>query len=134
VVLAGTCPVFDATMTKDSIADYKYKGYTLNGTGAPIFRYGYRNAELIDQILPADQGKGLTRTIKISGEGVSSLYFRAAQGKNIMLTRNGLYTVDNGRYFVQLPQAAEARIADYMGKQVLLVRPSNGEVNYQIIW
>ena len=134
VVLAGTCPVFDATISKDSIADYKYKGYTLNGTGAPVFRYGYRNADLIDQILPAEQGKGLNRKIKISGEGVSSLQFRAAQGKNIMMIRNGLYTVDNGRYFVQLPQTAEARISDYMGQQVLLLRSLNGEVNYQIIW
>jgi hypothetical protein len=134
VVLAGTCPVYDATSSRDSIADYKYKGYTITGTGAPVFKYEYRNVSITDQILPAEMGKGLSRTMKVSGDGINGLQFRAAQGKTITMIRKDLYSVDSGRYFVQLSQTADARIADYMGQQVLLLNASSAELNYQIIW
>jgi hypothetical protein len=134
VILAGTCPVYDATSSRDSIADYKYKGYTITGTGAPVFKYEYRNVSITDQILPAEMGKGLSRTMKVSGDGINGLQFRAAQGKTITMIRKDLYSVESGRYFVQLFQTADARIADYMGQKVLLLNASNAELNYQIIW
>jgi hypothetical protein len=134
VVLPGTCPVFNATNSKDSIADYKYKGYTLNGTGSPVFKYVYRNINIVDQILPADQGTGLNRNIKFSGEGVNSLQIRAAQGKKIAMIRKGVYGVDDGRYFIRVAENSDARIVAYKDQQLLVLNPANDVVNYQIIW
>jgi hypothetical protein len=47
--------------------------------------------------------------------------------------KNGLYNVDEGRYFVQLPPGTDARVENYLNQKVLVVNAS-GTANYQIIW
>lgn len=133
VLLAGNAPVYDKTLKKDSIADYQYKGYTLNGNGQPAFKYGYKNLSITDEPVPAEQGRGIKRTLSISGEGREKTMFRIAQGKSITPVGGGLYNIGNGSYFVQISPALFPRIETYLDQQVLLL-PGSESILYTIIW
>ena len=131
-VLAGHCPVFDASLIKDSVADYKYRGYTLSTTGAPQFTYTYRGIGIIDEIVPSDQGRGLTRTLTLDGAGHDQLELRIAEASKINMVRSGLYNIDDGSYFVEV-KGGTPRVENDEDRQVLLMKGAHS-VTYQIIW
>jgi hypothetical protein len=133
IVLAGNCPVIDANASKDSITDYKYKGYTLTSNGTPVYNYEYRTVKITDEIVPSEQSKGLSRTLKFTGDDKEKIRIRLAMAGKINLVRNGLYSLDEGRYFIEVEKGLNPVIENYMGNQVLLVNAS-GSVNYQMIW
>lgn len=132
IVLAGTCPVYDKTLAKDSLADYQYKGYTLSA-GLPIFSYAYKELMVKDQVQPADNGRGLKRSITITGEGKEKAMVRIAQANEITPLGNGLYSIGNQAYFVQLAADIYPKIETYLGQKVLLL-PGSEPVQYQLIW
>jgi len=131
-VLAGSCPVFDETLVKDSVADYIYRGYTLSATGAPQFKYTYRGLEIVDMIVPGDQRRGFMRTITVAGNGHDKLRLRIVEAASISLVRSGLYSVDDGAYFIEV-KGGTPSMEKYQGRQVLLMNGSHS-VTYQIIW
>lgn len=131
-VLAGHCPVFDASLVKDSVADYKYRGYTLSATGAPQFTYAYRGIGIIDEMVPSDHGRGLTRTLTLDGAGYDQLELRIAEASKINMVRSGLFNIDNGSYFVEV-KGGTPRIENDRDQQVLLMKGAHS-VTYQIIW
>ena len=133
VLLAGNAPVYDKTLKKDSVTDYQYKGYTLNASGQPTFSYQYKNLRITDMPAPAEQGRGLKRTLAIIGEGREKVMFRIAQGKSITPVGDGLYNIGNGSYFVQISQGLFPRIETYLDQQVLLL-PGNESIQFSIIW
>jgi hypothetical protein len=133
VVLAGNCPVFDKSLKKDSITDYQYKGYTLTASNQPVFTYQYKNLRITDALVPAEQGRGLKRTLIINGDGREKVMFRIAQGKNITPIGGGLYNISNGAYFIQISPALFPRIENYLDQQVLVL-PGQESIQYNIIW
>jgi hypothetical protein len=133
VVLAGNCPVFDKSLKKDSITDYQYKGYTLTASNQPVFSYQYKNLRITDALVPAEQGRGLKRTLIINGDGREKVMFRIAQGKNITPIGGGLYNISNGAYFIQISPALFPRIENYLDQQVLVL-PGQEFIQYNIIW
>ena len=133
VVLAGNCPVYDKSLKKDSITDYSYKGYTLTSTNQPVFSYQYKNLRITDAPAPAEQGRGLKRTLMISGEGREKVMFRITQGKSITPIGGGLYNISNGAYYVQISPALFPRIETYLDQQVLVL-PGQESIQYNIIW
>lgn len=130
IVLAGNCPVYDKTSTKDSIADYQYKGYTLS-SGLPTFAYSYKTLSIKDRIQP--EGKGLKRSISVSGEGKEKTMIRIAQASSITPLGKGLYSIGNQAYFVQLAPDIYPKIENFLGQQVLLL-PAGETIQYQLIW
>jgi len=130
IVLAGNCPIYEKPLTKDSIADYQYKGYTLKA-GLPTFAYTYKALSIKDRIQP--EGKGLKRSITVSGEGKEKAMIRIAQGSSITPLGKGLYSISNQSYFVQLAPGLYPKIEGYLGQQVLLL-PAGETIEYQLIW
>jgi hypothetical protein len=130
IVLAGNCPIYEKTTTKDSIADYQYKGYALKA-GLPTFSYTYKALSIKDLIQP--EGKGLKRSITVSGEGKEKTMIRVAQGSSITPLGKGLYSIGKQAYFVQLAPGLYPKIENYLGQQVLLL-PAGETVQYQLIW
>lgn len=130
IVLAGNCPIYEKTTTKDSIADYQYKGYTLK-TGLPTFAYTYKALSIKDKIQP--EGKGLKRSISVTGEGKEKTMIRIAQGSSITPLGNGLYSIGNQAYFVQIAAGQYPKIEGFLGQQVLLL-PAGETIEYQLIW
>lgn len=130
IVLAGNCPIYEKTSTKDSIIDYQYKGYTLSA-GIPTFSYTYKTFSIKDKIQP--EGKGLKRSIIVSGEGKEKTMIRIAQGSSITPLGKGLYSIGNQAYFVQVSADLFPKIESYLGQQVLLL-PGGEAIQYQLIW
>jgi hypothetical protein len=130
IVLAGNCPIYEKPLTKDSIADYQYKGYTLKA-GLPTFAYTYKALSIKDRIQP--EGKGLKRSITVSGEGKEKTMIRIAQGSSITPLGKGLYIIGNQAYFVQLAAGQYPKIEGFLGQQVLLL-PAGETIEYQLIW
>ena len=130
IVLAGNCPIYEKTTTKDSIVDYQYKGYTLSA-GLPTFSYTYKTLSIKDKIQP--EGKGLKRSIIVTGEGKEKTMIRIAQGSSITPLGKGLYSIGNQAYFVQIAEGLVPKIEGYLGQQVLLL-PAGETIQYQLIW
>jgi hypothetical protein len=130
IVLAGNCPIYEKTTPKDSITDYQYKGYTLSA-GVPTFSYTYKTLSIKDKIQP--EGKGLKRSITVSGEGKEKTMIRIAQGSSITPLGKGLYSISNQSYFVQIPADLFPKIENFLGQQVLLL-PAAEAIQYQLIW
>jgi hypothetical protein len=133
IVLAGNCPIYDKTNVIDSISGYQYKGYTLTESRLPVYSYAYKELFIKDMISPFEQGRGLNRTISLTGKGIEDAMIRIAQAKTITLVGKGLYAIDNQSYYVQVSPALFPKIETYNNQQVLLL-PASKEITYQIIW
>ncbi len=133
ITLAGTCPIFEKNNSTDSITGYKYKGYNLDQQRYPTFSYEYKNVKIEDKISPFENGKGLNRIIYAEGDGKKDLMLRIAQGKSIKLIGNGLYSIDDQSYFIQVNAAENPLIETHNGQQVLL-GSAQKKLSYQLIW
>ncbi len=132
ITLAGNCPVYEPTITKDSITAYTYKGYTLDQSSLPTFKYEYKQQKITDQLRVDNNRKGLNRTITIEG-AIQNTFIRIAQDPSIKPMGNGLYVVGDHRYFISVDPSIITSIENYLGQQVLLV-PASSKINYSIIW
>jgi hypothetical protein len=133
IVLAGNCPIYDKSNAIDSISGYQYKGYTLTESRLPVYSYAYKEMFIKDMISPFEQGRGLNRTISLTGKGIEDAMIRIAQAKTIALVGKGLYAIDNQSYYIQVSPALFPKIETYNNQQVLLL-PASKEITYQIIW
>lgn len=131
--LAGNCPIYEKNATKDSIADYQYKGYELSSKGYPTFHYGYKKLSIEDQITPNESGKGLTRTINVTGEGKEKTFVRIAQGSSITPLGNGIYAVGDQQYFIQLAPGVFPNIETFLDQRVLILSAKE-KIQFQLIW
>jgi hypothetical protein len=133
IVLAGNCPIYDKSNAIDSISGYQYKGYTLTESRLPVYSYAYKEMFIKDMISPFEQGRGLNRTISLTGKGIEDAMIRIAQAKTITPVAKGLYAIDNQSYYIQVSPALFPKIETYNNQQVLLL-PASKEITYQIIW
>ena len=133
ITLPGICPIFESNNITDSIAKYKYKGYTLTENRYPVFAYEYNNLKVEDKISPIENGKGINRTINVDGDEKNNLMLRIAQGKSIKAMGNGLYSIDDQNYFVQTTSGETPTIEIHNGQQVLLISAKQ-KLSYQLIW
>ncbi|MFN5421657.1 MAG: family 16 glycoside hydrolase [bacterium] len=132
IVLSGSCPVYDNTLSIDTVADYQYKGYTLSSTGKPTFNYEYRKYKVQDELTPTE--KGIKRTLYIkSDDNKDALKIRVAQAQSITPLGDGLYVIGQQSYYVELPKGVQPSIETYQGQKILFV-PVKDKLEYQLIW
>jgi len=105
----------------------------LTASNQPVFAYQYKTLRITDAPAPAEQGRGLKRSLMISGDGKEKVMFRIAQGKSITPIGGGLYNISNGAYYVQISPALFPKIETYQDQQVLLL-PGQDSIQYNIIW
>jgi hypothetical protein len=132
ITLTGNCPVYEPTLTKDSVTAYHYKGYTLDTKGLPTFNYTYHQLKINDKIEALENGNGLKRTLSIEGDKKNTT-IRIAQGTSIKSLSNGIYVVGDHQYFISIDPTAKVMIEQYLGQQVLLI-PATNNITYSIIW
>ncbi len=133
-VLASTNASWSDSLV--TAANYRMRGYDMDGAGFPIFKYTIFGAEVEDRTHPEDNGKRLTRNLKVSGTS-QNLYCRVAEGKDIVAQADGLYVVDSKSYYVKINNAAGARpmVRTVNSRQELLLPVATGsQVSYSIIW
>lgn len=132
ITLAGNCPVYEPTLSKDSVTAYQYKGYSLDTKGLPTFNYAYHQLKITDKIQALENGNGLKRTINIDGDKQNTT-IRIAQASSIKSMGNGLFIAGDHQYFISIDPSMNAKVENYHGQQVLIV-PASASIAYTIIW
>src|SRR5687768_14296804 len=125
----------DAAWIPDSVMNgYQPKGYRLDKTDQPSFRYLLDGAQVEDQIRVLPDGIGLSREITLSG-AAGSYYVRLAEGTRIDDAGNGLYLVDDKSYYIRVDDAGGARpaVRTANGRSEVVV-PLQQKLRYSILF
>lgn len=118
---------------------FRPKGYDMDPSGRPVFKYIMKGLEVQDYLFPEEEGKILTREIKINGgQKQANLFCRIAEGNDITTLPDGTYSIDNKAFYVKIGDTAGAKpLIRNTGNRKELVVPMDGKSNhvkYSIIW
>ncbi len=111
---------------------YKPKGYVLDNSGQPTFRYMVYGAMVNDVSTVIDGGQGISRQITLQNQ-VDGLFVHLVTASNIESLGNGLYTVDDKSYYIRIDDGAKPILRDAGGKQELII-PIKQKLTYSIIF
>ncbi|AUD04647.1 family 16 glycoside hydrolase [Spirosoma pollinicola] len=114
-------------------SSYRPKGYVLDESDRPTFRYQSYGSSIEDKVRVLPEGKGIQREVTVANPA-GDLYARLISGTSITPMENGMYLVD-GQEYVRLDDLAGAKptIRDANGRQELIV-PVKGKVIYSILF
>lgn len=120
-------------VTDTTGSGYRPKGYKLDTSDRPTFRYQSYGSAIDDKIRVLESGQGIQREVVVSNPA-SDLYARLASGSLISLLENGLYLVD-GQSYVRLDDLGGAKptLREANGQQELIV-PVKGKLTYSILF
>jgi hypothetical protein len=113
--------------------DFKTKGYVLDKEGNPSFKSIYKNIEITDQISILPEGKGVQHHVQVRENANPSLYYKLAEGKSIQLLKDGSYTIDDKKYYLEVKSSSKPIIRSRNGSQELIVKVSES-MSYVVIW
>lgn len=115
--------------------EYRGKGYQIDeSTGRPTFKYIYEGMEAEDKIYPDDNNRILTHEVVLKNNGTKpGLYYKLAEGDDIIKMANGTYVVDQ-QYYIKPIMTTKPFIRDRSGKKELVVAVDGSAITYSIIW
>jgi hypothetical protein len=108
----------------DSV-NYKFKGYKVDKSGRPAFKYLIDNLVVEDKILPLDSKDGLSRTFTISGtENQKDMYLLIAEGGDIRKSAKNTYTITGKDFTIRIDDTSKLKpvIRESKGRKELLVQ------------
>lgn len=110
------------------------KGYILDGSDRPTFRYQIYNTMVNDVTRVLPDNHGISREISIQN-AVPGLYMRLAEGNNIEKLSEGLYVVDDKSYYLQINGGAGEKsvIRDAGGHKEIII-PIENKLSYSILF
>lgn len=112
--------------------EYRGKGYELDESGRPVFKYSYQGIEIEDKIYP-DNGS-ITHQVTLTNRGSKTgLYYKVAEGKSIQQIPNGMFAIDDKSYYIRLDKGVIPQIRQ-LGEMQELIIPVEGSFSYTIIW
>jgi hypothetical protein len=113
---------------------YRPKGYVLDGSDRPTFRYQIYNALVNDRTRVMDNNQGLQREITIDNP-VANLYLRLADADKIENPSEGLYLINDKSYYLRIDDAGGAKpiVRDSNGRKQLLL-PIQNKISYSILF
>lgn len=112
--------------------EVNYKGYSLDESGRPVFRYEVSGADFEDAYSPSSDDTGLVRLLTTDTE--STFYVRLAVGDLIEEISESYYRID-GNHYLKILNDASPVIRDSKEKQELLLETNaQNQVKYAIIW
>jgi hypothetical protein len=112
---------------------YRFRGYDLDATNRPTFRYDWNNVTFEDQLRPDAENKYLLRTIRAAGQPAVAFTALLAEGEAIESQPNGTYLVD-GTYYVRVTEGGTASVQNAAGGKKRLVAESKGGLTYALIF
>lgn len=122
------------TSENDPVSGYKPIGYSIDTEGYPVFRHilTKTGVEVQDQVRVIS-GESLKRTITFSNAGAAGNYIvRLATGKNIEKVDDGVWVIDDKKYYIQTK--ANAGVETSQGISVLYAVPAGDQVEWQVHW
>jgi len=125
----------DAVWSADTAGTgYRPKGYVLDDSDRPSFRYQIYNTMVNDvtRVLPDNQG--IRRVISLQNPA-ADLYMRLAEANTIETVSDGLYLLNDKSYYIRIDDAGSSKpvIRDANGHKELIV-PVQNKVTYSILF
>ena len=109
-----------------------YKGYSIDKSGRPTFRYEVSGAEFEDAYSPSSDGTGLVRSLTTDADG--TFYARVAVG-DFMEEVSESYFVIDGNHYLKMMEDVTPVIRESNGRREMLLEvTSEKQVKYAIIW
>jgi Domain of Unknown Function (DUF1080) len=141
VNLAGRCPIALVSDKNDTLPDtlnpHKdliLKGYTLDEARYPTFKFTYEGVIFTEKFENTDLsrdnregGKSLERIIKATNNSGKKLLYRLAEGELIADLGNGLYAIDNQKYYLKIAPSLKPFIRENKGKKEVVVEKTEKE-------
>ncbi len=118
--------------------EFRGKGYIIEENSArPIFKYIYNGTNVEDKIYPEEDGKILTREIKITAtQALNNFYYKIAEGKTITDLTNGEYAIDDKNFYIKILSNQKPFIRELNGTKELVIAVESNQpvIKYSIIW
>ena len=113
---------------------YQPKGYVLDGSDRPTFRYRIYNTMVNDISRVMDSSQGIHREISIENP-VANLYLRLAEADIIEMLSEGLYLINDKSYYLRIDDAGDAKpvIRNSNGHKELII-PVQKKISYSILF
>lgn len=113
---------------------YRPKGYVLDESDLPTFRYSSYGSNVDDKIRVLDKGQGIHRDVTIQNP-TANLYARLASGTTIKTMENGMYLIDDQAYLrINDTGGAVPVVRSGNGGQELVVPVKGGKLSYSILF
>ncbi|WP_229311044.1 family 16 glycoside hydrolase [Larkinella soli] len=113
---------------------FRPKGYMLDESDRPTFRYGVYGAAVEDAIRVLENGQGVRRDISVQNPS-GDLFARLAEGSTIETLPNGMYAVDGKSYYLRVDDAGGAKPSvRSVGSRQELIVPVRGKLSYSILF
>ena len=127
-------PASKAAWPKDTAGShFRPRGYTLDKSGVPTFRYEAFGTTVSDTLRVLEQGHGFRRSLSLQNPA-DSLYVRLAVG-DIAEQKAGLYTVDDQSYYLRIDDAGGATpVIRTVGDTQELVVPVRNKLTYSLLF
>ncbi len=114
-------------------SNFRPRGYTLDKSGAPTFRYEAFGTTVSDTLRVLEQGHGFQRSLSVKNSA-DSLYVRLATG-SITEQKAGLYTVDDQSYYLRIDDADGATpMVRMAGDTQELLVPVRNKLTYSLLF
>jgi Domain of Unknown Function (DUF1080) len=130
----GRCPIALVLDKNDALPDTLdpqkeliLKGYTLDETRHPTFKFTYNGVNFTENFQNTEGGKNFQRLIKATNNSNKKLLYRLAEGELISDLGNGLYAIDNQKFYLQIDPDSKPFIRDNKGKKELVVEKNEKE-------
>lgn len=113
---------------------YHPKGYLLDESDRPTFRYVSYGSQVDDKVRVLDKGQGVRRDVTIQNP-TANLYARLASGTTIQVMENGMYIVD-GQVYLRVDDSGGAApvVRPVNGGQELIMPVKGGKLSYSILF
>jgi hypothetical protein len=116
-------------------ANYRFKGYDLNASNQPTFRYNVYGANVEDETRPDASGKYLIREVRLAGSTPPpSLGYLLATAKNIEALPDNLYAINDKEYYIKVLEGRAIMIQPSANNKAQLIVPATGKVKYALMW
>jgi hypothetical protein len=124
-----------AAWVKDTIGTgYRPKGYVLDDSDRPTFRYLLYGSAVTDAIRVMDNGHGVHREITVT-QPAADLYAKLAEGREIEALPNDMYLIDGRSYYLRLEDTGGAKpVVRDAGSGKELIIPVKGTLRYAILF
>jgi hypothetical protein len=125
--------------TLNNPKDLLYKGYSLDASGYPTFSYLYRQVSLKDALIPLDGTRGIRRTLTVTNAPATGvLLVRLADGGDIKEISDGIFAVDDQRYYVQVTAGSSnksfLRTVGNKKELVVSIKGNSSQITYSLLW
>jgi hypothetical protein len=124
----------DAPWIEDTAGmNFFSKGYRVDKSDVPVFRYMISDATVEDAIKVMENGQGIQRNLTV--QNGSGFYAKLAEGNSITALPDGIYVIDDKAYYLQINNAGDgkAAIRDSNGRKQLVI-PVQNQLSYSILF